>query len=123
MSEVKKNINEVGAEEMLEEFGKSEAAQEAERIVAEAAAEPHAEDNTEEWSGKITVEVGGEVKRWAKRQKRDACALALLSNATWFACAAALMTGIWEPVVLGIALVNLMMTGAWMHKVKVGWSV
>lgn len=113
----KKAIDEMDAADVVA------AAQEADRkrmVPVEVREEGETEGRTEEWSGKITVEVGGEVKWWAKRQKRDACALALLSNATWFACAAALMTGIWEPVVLGIALVNLMMTGAWMHKAKVG---
>ena len=112
----KKTIDEMDAADVVT------AAQEADRKRV-VPVEPNAEDQTEEWSGRIEVEVGSEVKRWAKRQKRDACALALLSHATWFACAAALMTGIWEPVVLGIALVNLMMTGAWMHKAKVGCGV
>lgn len=128
MSEFEKSVNEVDAAEMLEEFGKSDAAQAAERIMAEAAQEPCEEGETgggciEERCGEFTVKLSGEAERWVRRQKRDACALALLSQATWFACAVALMTGFWEPIVAGIALVNLMMTGAWMHKAKVGLVV
>lgn len=112
----KKVIDEMDAADVVT------AAQEADRKRV-VPAEPRAEDQAEEWSGRIEVEVGSEVRRWALRQKRDAYELALLSWLTVAGCAVAWMTGMWKPIVAGIAVVNLMMTGAWWHKAKAGWSV
>lgn len=111
MNEIKRDSNEMDAAEMLEKHRE------------EHPVEDQTEGYTEEWCGEIVVEVGSEVRRWALRQKRDASALAVVSWLTVVACAAACMTGIWEPIVTGIAAVNLMMTGAWCHKAKAGWSV
>lgn len=114
-------INEMDAADVVT------AAQEADRKRVVPVEHPHAEDqtegHTEEWSGRIEIEVGSEVRRWVRRQKRDACKLALLSLLTVAGCAVAWMTGIWKPIVAGITVVNLMMTGAWWHKAKAGWSV
>lgn len=118
-AKINEKINEMDAADVVT------AAQEADRkrvVPVELHAEDQTEGNTEEWSGRIEIEVGSEVRRWTRRQKRDAYELALISWVTVAGCAVAWMTGIWKPIVAGIAVANLMMTGAWMHKAKAWWS-
>lgn len=78
---------------------------------------------TEHWAAEMIREFEGDAKRWHHRRGWEAFGLGLLSCVTVLACAAAAVTGIWKPIVAGIAVVNTVMTGAWMHKAKVGWSV
>lgn len=78
---------------------------------------------TEHWAAEIIREFDDNAKRWHHRQGWEAFGLGLLSGVTVLACAAAAITGIWKPIVVGVAVVNTVMTGAWMHKAKAGWSV
>ena len=78
---------------------------------------------TEHWAAEMIREFEGDAKRWHHRRGWEAFGLGLLSCVTVLACTAAAITGIWKPIVVGVAVVNTVMTGAWMHKAKAGWSV
>ena len=113
MSETeKKTVNEMDAAEMLEMHRE------------EHPVEDRAEVQSDEYWDRVMVRgAEGYNKRRRHRQGWEAFGLGLLSCVTVLACTAAAITGIWKPVVAGIAVVNTVMTGAWMHKAKAGWSV
>lgn len=110
----KKDIDEMDAAEMLQKHRE----------------EHPVEDPTEGqsdggWDWEMTAKFKGSGERRHRRHRRqgwEAFGLGLLSCVTVLACTAAAITGIWKPIVVGIAVVNLMMTGAWWHKAKAGWS-
>lgn len=105
----KKNYNEMDVAEMLERHRKEHPVKR--------------QETTEEWAAKMIREFESDAKRWHHRQGWEAAGLALLCAVTVAACGAALIGGLWQPIVAGIAAVNLMMAGAWWHKAKAGWSV
>lgn len=110
MSELeKKSVNEMDAAEMLEQLRE-------EHPVAQ-------EETTEEWAMKMIREFDANAKKWHHRQGWEAAGLGFLSAVTVAACCAALIGGLWQPIVAGIAAVNLVMAGAWWHKAKAGWQV
>lgn len=104
----KKKINEMDAAEMLERYGRER---------------PREEQPTEHWAEDLIREFDADAKRWHHRQGWEAAGLATLCAVTVVACCAALVGALWQPIVVGIGAVNLMMAGAWWHKAKAGWSV
>lgn len=111
MSEMeKKNVNEMDAAEMLAGY-------------REKAAPQERPQNTEHWAEDLIREFDADAKRWHHRQGWEAAGLATLCAVTVVACCAALVGALWQPIVVGIGAVNLMMAGAWWHKAKAGWSV
>lgn len=128
MSEIeKKAIDEMGADEMLEAFGKSERAEEAKRIL-EAAEEPHEEGetegrNTEDWVREMMQEFDVNAKRWHRRQGWEAFCIAGFHALSVVACCAALLGCYWQLVLVGMAAANLLMVGGWLNKARAGWQV
>ena len=119
----KKHDNEMDAAEMLEEFGKSDAAQEAERIVAEAAQEPCEEGETEGHADTDLSVVFRELKEDARKSLRregwDALGLGAAYLCLAVVCAAALVTQDWELTMLGMAAVSLIGAGGY---AVTGWQ-
>lgn len=109
MSEIEK-INEMDAAEMLE------------RARAKSRQEEPAEDPVELKILEMIKGFDADAKKWNHRQGWEAFGLCLVSALVVMACCAAVLYGIWKPIVVGIGAAHLMLAGVWWQKAKAGWS-
>lgn len=68
--------------------------------------------------GDVINEVAMMMDDLEKQEGWDALGLGLVSALVVAACCAAVLYGIWKPIVMGIGAAHLLMAGAWWQKAK-----
>lgn len=108
------SVNEMDAPDVLERHRKKE---------AEKAQSPsHPEKTTEQWVGEMIRAFDAGARAQHRKQGWEAFELGCISTAVALACGAALVTGLWRPIVVCIGAANLLMTGAWLYRAKDHWE-